>query len=282
VLEGGDRALHDRGVERPLEHARRSGTIVVDGARLEVRVLGLERADRPTLVLLHEGLGSVSLWRDFPERLAAEARLGAVVYSRAGYGRSDAVSLPRPLDYMQREGTTTLPRLVDALGLRRVVLFGHSDGASIALAYAATAHGRAHAEGLVLEAPHVVCEDVSVASIERAREAYLKGDLRARLARHHGDNVDCAFWGWNGAWLDPGFRAFDLRGDLGGIEAPILAIQGSADEYGTLGQLDAIEAGVRGRFERMVIEGAGHSPHRDRPEAVIERCVRFFAGLGLG
>lgn len=236
-------------------------------------------ADGPTIVLLHEGLGSVSTWRDLPTRLSEATGLPLVVYSRAGYGASDPVELPRPLTYMHGEAREVLPELLDELDLSDVVLFGHSDGASIALLYAATEHGRDRTRALVLEAPHVFCEDRSVRAIEEARDAYLDLDtgLRERLARHHA-NVDVAFWGWNGAWLDPRFRAWNIEDALPRVVAPALIVQSTDDPYGTAAQVTAIARAIAGHAELQLLEDCGHAPHRDHRDAVVQMTARFVAG----
>jgi pimeloyl-ACP methyl ester carboxylesterase len=219
------------------------------------------------------------MWRDFPDRLAAATGWGAFVYSRAGYGASDPCALPRPLTYMHDEARIVLPELLRAAELRDVVLVGHSDGASIAIIAAGegTCPGL---RGLALEAPHVFCEDISVRSIAAAAEAFAKGDLRQRLKRHHGANVDCAFWGWNRAWLDPDFRAWNIEQFLPGISVPAVVIQGADDEYGTMAQVRAIEAKIGGTVGVAVFEKCGHSPHRDRPDEVLETMAAFIRRLG--
>ncbi len=190
-----------------------SGFLEVGGVRLEARWAGPQPESAPTLVFLHEGLGSASLWRDFPDRLAAETGCGALVYSRAGYGKSDPIALPRPVRFMHDEAAI-LPAVLAAAGVREHVLIGHSDGASISLIHAGSAPspGLRGLRGLILEAPHVFTEPHGLASIARIREAYRDTDLRARLARHHGANVDVAFRGWNDVWLDPGVRGLEHRG----------------------------------------------------------------------
>lgn len=225
------------------------------------------RGRTPTLVFLHEGLGSAAQWRDFPEQLADATGCSALSYSRIGYGRSSPVTLPRPLTYMEEE---PLIELLDRERIDDAILFGHSDGGSIAIVHGASPRVRA----LILEAAHVFCEDVSVSSIARAREAYEHGELRVRLAKYH-DDVDGAFYGWNRAWLDPGFRAFNLERYLPAITAPTLIIQGENDPYGTLAQVDAIERGVRGPVERFIVPHCGHAPHREHPEEVLARCTEF-------
>ncbi len=247
--------------------------LTAGGHRLEYeRIAGDSGA--PTLILLHEGLGSVALWRDFPARLAAATGCPAVVYSRHGYGRSDPLAAPRGVDYMHREALATLPELRAALALEQAILVGHSDGASIALIHAGS--GRWPVRAVVLAAPHVFVEDVSIASIAAARTAYETTDLRQRLARYHAD-VDSAFRGWNDIWLDPAFRTWNIEDVLPGVRCPVLAIQGADDEYGTLAQIDAIEQGAAGRFERLVLPDCKHSPHRDQEQATLEAMARFIA-----
>jgi pimeloyl-ACP methyl ester carboxylesterase len=248
------------------------------GRRLECAWHGPDADAAPTLVFLHEGLGCVSLWRDFPARLAEATGWGALVYSRAGYGASDPVPLPRPLTFMQEEGRDVLPRVLDAAGVREAVLFGHSDGASIALVHAGSSGGP-RVRGLVLEAPHVFCEELSVRSIAAAGEAYRAGALRRRLERHHGANVDCAFRGWHDAWLDPRFREWSIAEFLPHVRVPVLQVQGEDDEYGTARQLDAVAAGCAGPVRTLRLAGCGHAPHRDRPEDVLAAAGAFLRDL---
>lgn len=258
-----------------------TGFLSAAGQRLEARWVGPGPAAAPTLVLLHEGLGCVSLWRDFPERLAAATGCGALVYSRAGYGRSQPVALPRPLDYMQREGEAVVGPVLDAAGVQAAILVGHSDGGSIALVHAASdTTGRTR--GLVLMAPHVFCEELSVRSIAAARQAFAAGELRAKLARHHGDNVDVAFRGWCEAWLDPAFRGWNIEGYLRRVTAPTLLIQGEDDAYGTAAQLRAIERGSAGPVETLLLPGCGHSPHRERPDETLAATARFVRAIVAG
>lgn len=258
-------------------------TIEIEGTRLEYELHvpppppGSTTRPAPTLVWLHEGLGCVALWRDLPQRVSERTGLSSLVYSRAGYGGSDPVALPRPLTYMHDEGLRVLPALLRALSVEDAVLIGHSDGGSIAILYAGGVPEAARTvRGLVLLAPHVFCEELSVRSIAAAAESYVSGEgqLRQRLARYHRD-VDGAFWGWNRAWLDPGFRAWNIEASLPAITAPTLLIQGSDDPYGTLAQLEAIERGVRGPVTRRVLAGCGHSPHREAPEATLALIADF-------
>lgn len=223
------------------------------------------------LVFLHEGLGSVAQWRDTPAAIARATGLPAFVYSRRGYGRSSPITLPRPLSYMHDEAAA-LPAIVG--DITEPVLVGHSDGASIAIIAAGAGHVAPRA--LVLIAPHVFVEDVSIASIAAAREAYEHGDLRARLGKYHAD-VDGAFWGWNRAWLDPGFRSWNLEAYLPRVTAPTLIIQGTADPYGTLAQVRAIERQLAGPVETLLVEGAGHAAFRDAPDLVHARIAELVA-----
>ena len=183
--------------------------------------------------------------------------------------------LPRPLTYMHEEGLTALPGILDAAGVRQAVLVGHSDGGSIALLHASTPSAAPRVRGLVLEAPHLFCEDVTVQAIEQARGEFLQGDLRARLARYHGANVDCAFWGWNRAWLDPGFRDWNIEEHLPAVTVPVLVVQGLDDPYGTLRQVEAIERRCGGPVRRRIFERCGHSPHRDHPEQSVAAMAAF-------
>jgi pimeloyl-ACP methyl ester carboxylesterase len=245
--------------------------VSVQGRRLEYGRVAGTRPGTPTLVFLHEGLGSVSLWRDFPAAVAQATGCGAVVYSRYGYGRSDVLEAPHEVDYMHREAREALPELLDELGIHDPLLVGHSDGASIALIYASNHPGM---KGLIVEAPHVFVEDVSVQSIATAKQTYESSDLPARLARHHSDPAK-TFRSWNDVWLHPDFRAWNIEEYLPGIACPLLAIQGLDDEYGTMQQLAAIERQVKGRVTLVELDACGHSPHRDQPEATLAAMVGF-------
>jgi pimeloyl-ACP methyl ester carboxylesterase len=245
----------------------------IDGTRLECRRTGPGPDAAPTIVFLHEGLGAVSTWRDFPDALAAATGCGALVYSRAGYGRSDAVALPRPVRFMHDEAET-LAKVVAAAGLRDVVLLGHSDGASIAL----IAAGRRAVPGLralVLEAPHVFAEPSGLESIGRIAETYRTTDLRARLERHHGANTDVAFWGWNGVWLDPEFRAWNIEEFLPGIEVPTLVVQGERDEYGSWAHVESIQRGSGAPLQVLAVPNCGHAPHAEQRKAVLGVMAAF-------
>jgi pimeloyl-ACP methyl ester carboxylesterase len=245
----------------------------VAGHRLEcVRIRGAKSA--PTLVFLHEGLGSVALWKDFPARVAEATGCPVLVYSRAGYGRSSPAVLPRAPDYMHVEALTVLPALLDRLGIADPVLVGHSDGASIALLHAGS--GSRPVRALVALAPHVFVEDMSIASIDEVRRQYETTDLREKLARRHAD-PDAAFRGWNDIWLAPAFRSWNIEACLPGVRCPLLLIQGRDDEYGSAAQLDAIERQVGGKVARIELADCRHSPHRDQPEATLAAIADFVA-----
>ena len=246
---------------------------LVHGLALEVQHIA-GPGDRPTLVFLHEGLGSVALWRDWPQSLCARLGCPGLVYSRQGYGQSD----PRPdvrgsgrlqPDYMHREALQVLPELLRQCGIERPVLIGHSDGGTIALLHAAY-HPVA---ACIVMAPHVVVEDISVRAITAARQAYEEGPLRARLAPFHAD-VDGAFWQWNDAWLNPAFRDYDIRQEISAITSPLLAIQGEDDAYGTMAQIDDIAAAVP-HARLLKLPQCGHSPHKDQPQAVTQAIANF-------
>ncbi|WP_297908542.1 alpha/beta hydrolase [Thiomonas sp.] len=244
---------------------------------IEIRWVGEGGAEAPLLVFLHEGLGSVSMWREFPRELCEAAGCRGLVYSRPGYGQSTPRA-PEEIwnpDFMHRQALDVLPAVLRAVGVdvqrRPPWLFGHSDGGSIALLHAA--HAGARVAGAIVLAPHILVEELSVSSIEKARQAYLETDLRQRLARHHAD-PDSAFWGWNRIWLDPRFRDWSIEREIATIACPLLAVQGVDDEYGTLEQIRGIARRVP-RAELLELADCGHSPHRDQARAVIEACVAF-------
>lgn len=248
------------------------------GRRLECLDIAAHQVHRPTLVFLHEGLGSVAMWRDFPARVAHATGCRTVAYSRYGYGQSDLLEAPHGPDYMHREAREALPDLLHALGIERPVLVGHSDGASIALIHAGD--GRWDCAGLVLMAPHCFVEDVSIRSIEQAKAVFATTDLASKLSRYHRDPVS-TFHGWNDIWLHPDFRAWNIEDALPGIRCPILAIQGEDDEYGTMAQVDAIPKGANASpaVEILKLADCRHSPHKDQPEAVIRGIVDFVDAL---
>lgn len=249
------------------------GVLSVGSQRLEYRMIGPRPGTAPTLAVLHEGLGCVGLWNDFPDKLSVATGCGVFVYSRAGYGQSSPVSLPRPLSYMHDEARETLPRLLDAIGFQRGLLIGHSDGASIAAIYAGT-HQDHRIGGLVLMAPHFFTEDEGISSIMEARKTYETGDLRARLARWHAD-PDNAFKGWNDAWLDPEFRKWDITEQLAYVRVPILIVQGEDDQYGTVRQIEVAREECYCPVEVALLPDVRHSPQRDAPEATLKAISDF-------
>ena len=247
--------------------------ITLDGKQLETAWWGPPPEDAPTLVLLHEGLGSVGLWRDFPAALQVALGCGVFAYSRFGYGRSSSIELPRPLSYMHDEARGVLGRVLDAAGIRRCVLVGHSDGGSIAAIYAGESDDP-RVIGLALIAAHFIVEDVSVESIAGITRDYESGQLKERLARHH-DDAAAAFRGWSGAWLDPTFRTWNITRQVEGITVPVLLLQGADDAYGTVEQLRVAERHANCPVETMLIPGARHSPHAEAPEATCAAVAGF-------
>ena len=249
------------------------GFLRIGEADLEYRLIGPAPDSAPTIVMLHEGLGSAALWGDFPQALQAATGVGVFVYSRAGYGASTPVSLPRPLDYMSREALDVLPVLLEAIGLQRGLLVGHSDGASIAAIHAGGT-GYHRVRGVVMIAPHFVVEDVSVASIAEIRRSYETTDLRARLGRWHRD-VDNAFYGWNDAWLDPDFRRWDISEYLAYIRVPVAILQGEDDQYGTIRQIEIAREECYCPLDLTMIPKVGHSPHREAPDLTLTTISEF-------
>jgi pimeloyl-ACP methyl ester carboxylesterase len=243
------------------------------GRHLEYRWIGPRPDDAPSIVFLHEGLGCLGMWRDFPERLASATGCGALVYSRMGYGASDPVRGPRPVRFMHDEALEVLPAVLEHFKLEEVVLFGHSDGASIALIYAGARSGSVRA--LVLEAPHVFVEPVCIEGITRIAADYETTRLRARLARHHGPNTDSMFRTWTDVWLSPEFRQWNIEEYLPAIECPVLVVQGEDDAYGTLKQVDSVVTRVKGPAQSLLLEHCGHSPHSERPDEVLGAAARF-------
>jgi len=226
-----------------------------------------------SLALLHEGLGSVGLWRDFPARLNAATGRRVVAFSRFGHGRSEPPPRPRTPAFFHEEALDVLPEVLEQLGAPEPILVGHSDGASIALIHA----GHHPVAGIALLAPHILVEDVTVAAIRETRDQYGDGGLRERLARHH-DDVDAAFRGWCDVWLDPAFLDWNLEADAERVTCPVLLIQGVDDPYGTLEQLDRIQARVRGPVTRLELPG-GHSPHLEAPDEVLAAIAAFTGEL---
>jgi pimeloyl-ACP methyl ester carboxylesterase len=250
-----------------------SGFLRIGASDLEYRMIGPAPEDAPTIVMLHEGLGSAGLWGDFPDRLQASTGDGVLVYSRAGYGASTPVKLPRPLDYMHIEALEILPKLLDQIGFRRGLLLGHSDGASIAAIYAGgTGDHRVRAVAMI--APHFIVEDISVTSIAEIKQAYETTELKSKLKRWH-SYVDNAFYGWNGAWLDPKFRTWDISEYLAYIRVPVSILQGADDQYGTIRQIEIAREECYCPVDVTIIPAAGHSPHREAPEATLHAISEF-------
>lgn len=254
-----------------------AGILTVGDIRLETRCFGPAPEDGPTIVMLHEGLGSASLWKDFPEKIAKATGFGVLAYSRQGYGSSDPVPLPRPLDYMTREAEDTLPQVLDQIGFQRGVLLGHSDGASIAALYAGGVSDR-RVRGIILIAPHFFTEPDQLDAIAEAKEAYEQSDLRERLARHH-RNVDNTFRGWNDAWLDPGFKDWNISETIDYLRIPVLAIQGVDDQYGTIAQIREIEERCYSPVDVDMIDDCRHSPHIEQTARTLHSVELFIQRL---
>jgi len=255
--------------------------LVAAGHRLEYIMLQPQNAaagDRPTLVFLHEGLGSVALWKRFPAEVVAATGCGALVYSRYGYGKSDRLDAPHAVDYMHREALDVLPAILDQLGIDSPVLIGHSDGASIALIHAGA--GKRPVRGVVAMAPHVFVEDITVKSIAAAKATFQNTDLAERLGRYHDDAVS-TFWGWNDIWLHPDFLRWNIEAFLPGVKCPLLLIQGEDDQYGTAAQVEAIARQVSGPVETLMLPDCAHSPHQSmQKDATVAAIAGFVSNLG--
>jgi len=249
------------------------GFLDVGDMRLEYRMIGPRPDAAPTIVLLHEGLGSVASWAGFAEALSTATGVGVFAYSRAGYGRSSPSKLPRPISFMHDEACQVLPRVVDAAGFRRGLLVGHSDGASIATIYSGSIQDH-RVRGLVLIAPHFISEDMGIAEIARAKAAFERGPLRAKLARVHA-NPENAFYGWCGPWLDPEFRNWDIRDALAHIRVPILIVQGENDQYGTVRQIEVAHEECYCPVEVALLPQTRHAPHREAAEATLRAITDF-------
>ena len=255
--------------------ACRRDFLELDDGRLETAWWGPSPADAPTVVLLHEGLGCVELWRDMPALLAEATGCGVFAFSRFGYGQSDPKPLPWPLTYMQDEARDVLPHVLDAAGVREAVLLGHSDGGSIAAVYAGEA-GDPRLRGLVLIAAHFFVEPANIEAIRQIRDEYQRGGLRRRLARYHRD-PDIAFHGWNDSWLHPDFRGFDITASLPGITVPILAMQGADDPYGTDAQLHVLRRHAHAPLQTILLPDARHAPHLEAKQPTLEAIAQFVA-----
>jgi pimeloyl-ACP methyl ester carboxylesterase len=254
-----------------------TGFLDLDPMRLEYRMIGPRPGAAPTIVMLHEGLGSVGLWGDFPDKIAAATGAGVFVYSRAGYGKSSSGKLPRTVRFMLEEACDVLPRVLDAIGFQRGFLLGHSDGGSIAAIYAGSVQDH-RVRGLVLIAPHFFTEEMGLAEIVRAHEAFTSGNFREKLSRWHAD-VDCAFRSWSEPWLDPQFRTWDITESLGYIRVPMLIVQGEQDQYGTLKQLEAAQEACYCPVETAVLPGVRHVPQREAPELTLKIVTDFINRL---
>jgi pimeloyl-ACP methyl ester carboxylesterase len=249
------------------------GFIDLGDMRLEYRMIGPRPGDAPTLVVLHEGLGCVGMWGDFPDKLQAATGCGVFVYSRQGYGQSSPATLPRRLDFMHDEARKVLPRLLDAIGFKRGLLVGHSDGASIAAIYGGSVQDHRMA-GLVLMSPHFIVEDVTSASIAEIRKAYDTTELRQRLGRWHQD-ADATVHGWTDVWLTNDFRQWDLTEDLAYIRVPVLIVQGGQDQYGTMRQVEIAQEECYCPVEVLELPEAKHVPHREAPQETLDAVVDF-------
>ena len=250
--------------------------VTIDGKRLETLWIEPRSTGLPPIVMLHEGLGSIALWKDFPQRLAERTGCGVLVYSRYGHGNSDRLLEKRPVRFMHHEAQAVLPELLTTLGIERPILFGHSDGGSIALIYAGTFPASPLA--LIPEAPHVFVEDLSVASIAAAKVNFQATDFRKKLGRYHA-HVDETFWGWNNIWLDPAFRSWNIEEYLPRITCPTLVIQGLDDQYGSMAQTDAIRKQSGGPIEVLALPNCAHSPQRDQPAKVLQGITDFIAKI---
>ena len=257
--------------------AERFDIRVGDGT-LEAAWHGPRANEAATMVLLHEGLGSVSAWKDWPAELAEKSGFGVLAYSRFGYGGSSSATIPRPVSYMHEEAERVLPTVIAQTHLEKFILVGHSDGASIAILYAGGEHVSRGLKGAVLMSPHVFVEDVSIASIERARDAFASSELKSRLAKHHRD-VEQAFWGWNRVWLDPAFRSWNIEAAVPTITVPLLLIQEKDDPYGTLAQIEAIEDAALAMTRPLILPGNGHSPWKDLRAETTRVVVDFARGV---
>ena len=251
-----------------------NGFFNIDGFNLEYQLLTPSQSDTLTLVFLHEGLGCLAMWKDFPHQVARLTGCRVLIYSRVGYGGSDPCPLPRPLTFMHDEGLNLLPKILDAAEIEKAVLVGHSDGASIALINAGGIVDQ-RIQGLILMAPHIFVEELTLTSIREAGVAYENTAFREQLARYHGNNVDCAFLGWNQAWLDEDFIDWNLEEYLPKIEIPVLLIQGEDDNYGTIRQLEKIKEKLPGKAVITLLPDCGHSPFRDQPAETLHAISDF-------
>ncbi len=253
--------------------------VTADGRRLALRRLRPPNgtAEGPTLVFLHEGLGSIAQWRDFPSALCTLTGLPGLLYDRLGFGGSDPLTLPRPADYLEREATGALPAVLAACAVERPILIGNSDGGTIALLYAAAFPDRPAA--CITEAAHVFVEEITLAGIREAVAAWEAGELRWRLERYHGEKTETAFRGWADTWLSPAFRGWNIVERLPGITCPLLVMQGADDEYGTAAQVTAIAEGVAGPVETWLLPNCAHIPHHQARDRVLAKISAFVASI---
>jgi pimeloyl-ACP methyl ester carboxylesterase len=253
------------------------GFLELPPLRLEYRMIGPRPDAAPTVVMLHEGLGSAAAWGSFPDQIAAATGAGVFVYSRAGYGQSSPGVMPRSTSFMEEEASDVLPRVLDAIGFRRGLLLGHSDGASIATIYAGSVQDH-RVRGLILIAPHFFTEEIGLAEIRRARKSFEAGGLRDRLKAWHAD-VDCAFYSWNEPWLQPAMRGWDITEALGYIRVPILIVQGEGDQFGSLKQVETAQRECFCPVETLVLPGIRHVPQREAPELTLNAVTGFINRL---
>ncbi len=250
-----------------------TGFVQADGRSLEYACYGPDPKSAPTFFMLHEGLGCVRLWRDFPKMVSQSTGFGVFTYSRAGYGQSDAVTLPRPLDYMTKEAQDVLPDVLNSIGLRHGILLGHSDGATISAIYAGSVSDL-RIRGLILIAPHFFAEEVGLVEIAQAKEMFETSDMKLKMAKYH-RNPEVAFRGWNDAWLHPDFRSWNVSDVIDHLRIPVLAIQGEDDQYGTLAQISEIEDRINSPFEKLILSGCAHSPHLNQPAKTLAVITEF-------
>ena len=247
--------------------------LIVDGVVLEYACYGPSPDQAPTIVMLHEGLGCVALWRDFPQQVAQATGMGVFVYSRQGYGQSDPANLPRPLDFMTREALNVLPHVLDRIGFRRCILFGHSDGATIAAIYAGSVSDH-RVRGLILMAPHFFTEPGGLAAIEVARRNFGAGDMKERIGKYHRD-PEGMFHGWNDTWLDPDFKDWNVAEVIDYLRIPVLAIQGRDDQYGTLAQIEEIQQRIYSPVDVEILDDCRHAPHFEQPKLTLSAVTEF-------
>jgi pimeloyl-ACP methyl ester carboxylesterase len=266
-------------MENQMRALAAEGQIVVDGMALEYQILGPSHARSLSIVMLHEGLGSIKTWGEFPRRIFEQTGASIFTYSRAGYGESPPSGHGLPIDYVKRHALDVLPKIMDAIGFQRGILLGHSDGASMAAAYAGNIDDP-RVIGLVLIAPHFFVEVETLAEIRNAREAYKIRNLRQRLSRYH-TYVDAAFWGWNDVWLEPAFASFNLREELARIRVPMLVLRGDNDRYGTHHQVEIAKDLCGCPLQTLIIPTCGHVPHREQPEQTLNAIARFYRSVAL-